>query len=202
VDVDDPSIYLVGPARDVLQQRVTRHDAPRPARQGGEKPALARRQPPALARCQDPATGGGVEHQPAGVERQDRRGRRLGRLRATQDGRHAGGQLVRVEGLGQVVVGTGAQAGDPFRIGPLGRSDEDGHRIVRAELGEHRLALHGGEHEIEDDEIGGIGLEGGERGDAVAGIGHPVALTLEVEAQERAKLRLVLDDQDVGHAAC
>ena len=66
---------------------------------------------------------------------------------------------------------------------------------------EHGLALHGGKHQVENDEVGAIRLVGLQRGAAVAHIGHLVAFPLEIEAQQRAEARFVLDHQDVRRLA-
>ena len=69
---------------------------------------------------------------------------------------------------------------------------------------EHRLAAQPGQHEIEHDEVDAVGLDGLDRGPAVTDDGDRVAVALQVEAQQLAKARLVLDDQDprgVGHGS-
>ena len=73
-----------------------------------------------------------------------------------------------------------------------------GHVAGVAQCLEHGLALHAGQHQVEDHEIARLGVVGGQRGRAVARIGHAVAVALEIQAQQAAQLRLVLDDQDPG----
>ena len=62
---------------------------------------------------------------------------------------------------------------------------------------EHGLALHGGKHQVEDNKIGAVRLVGCQGRAAVTRIGHSVALALQVQTQQRAKARFVLDHQDV-----
>ena len=64
---------------------------------------------------------------------------------------------------------------------------------------EHGLAAQSGQHEVEHDEVDrASALDGLDRRAAVTDDGDRVAVALEVEAQEVAEARLVLDDQDPG----
>ncbi len=101
-----------------------------------------------------------------------------------------------VEGLAEVVVGAQAEAGDAVGIGPLGGGDEDGNRAAVAELLEDGLALHPGQHEVEDHEVRRLGVVRGEGRGAVTGLDDRVAVALQVEPEQGAELRLVLDDED------
>ena len=104
---------------------------------------------------------------------------------------------MRIEGLGEVVVGTHPKASDPLGIGALGGGDQDRYVAVLAQRLEHGLAPHSWEHQVEDNKIGAVRLVGRQRRAAVAHIGHSVALALQVQTQQRAKARFVLDHQDV-----
>ena len=159
MDVDDPVVDLVGPAGDGLEQLVAGQDGARASGERGEQADLAGRQA-ALdrdARCrpvvagQRVAAAGRIDHEPPAIER-ERRGvvsaggdGRAGRRRrvspaAAQDRRDPGGQLVRVERLGQVVVGAHPQAGDPFEVAALGRGDEDRRVAALADRRQDGLA--------------------------------------------------------------
>ena len=61
---------------------------------------------------------------------------------------------------------------------------------------EHGLAAQSGQHEVEHDEVDAVRLDGLDRRSPVADDGHRVPVALQVEAQELAEARLVLDDQD------
>ena len=61
---------------------------------------------------------------------------------------------------------------------------------------EDGLAAEPGQHEVEDDEVDHVGLDRLDRGPAVADDRDRVAVALEIQAQQLAEARLVLDDQD------
>ncbi len=61
---------------------------------------------------------------------------------------------------------------------------------------EDRLAAESGQHQVEHDEVNAVRLDRIDRGSAIADDRHRVAVALEIEPQQLAEARLVLDDQD------
>ena len=76
-----------------------------------------------------------------------------------QQGPEARQQLFGVEGLGQVVVGAGVEAGDLLAPGAAGGEDQhrSGHALLAPAL-EHRDAVDLGQAEVEHDGVVGLGL--------------------------------------------
>ena len=71
-----------------------------------------------------------------------------------QDRAHPGGQLGRGEGLHHVVVGTELEPEDPVGLVALGRDQDDGDVARAADGGQDVEAVLGGEHDVEDHEVG------------------------------------------------
>ena len=206
VDVDDPVVDVVRSPRDRIEQLLAGQDRAGVAGERAQQADLARGEPAgdrAVARVEREAAADLVDRHAPGREGQDpRRDRARARpVRAPQDGRDPRRQLVRVERLGEVVVGAHPQAGDPLGVGALRRGDEDRDVGRGPDRLEDRLAAEPGQHQVEDDEVDRRGVDGVDRldrGTAVADHRDGVAVPLEVEAQQVAKARFVLDDQDVG----
>lgn len=122
--------------------------------------------------------------------------RRLIGLAAAQHGPHTAQQLVGVEGLGQIVVGPGVEAGDAVVLLALGRQHHDGGL---AALGtqplQHLYAVHLGHHHVQYHAVipagGGvfIGVEA-----VVDGI-HGEVVLLEKDRQGLRQIQIVLRDQ-------
>ena len=75
-----------------------------------------------------------------------------------QHGADPGGQLGRGEGLHDVVVGAELEAEDPVGL-PAPGGDQDDRDVARAaDGGQDVEAVLGGEHDVEDDEVGLAGL--------------------------------------------
>jgi hypothetical protein len=77
---------------------------------------------------------------------------------AAQDGADARQQFARLERLGQVVVGAQLQADDPVHGVALGGEHEHRHlrrmALQRADAAAHLQAVHVGQHEVQDHEVG------------------------------------------------
>jgi hypothetical protein len=120
---------------------------------------------------------------------------------AAQHGADARVELRRAERLDHVVVGARVEHGDDLGLVVAGRGDDDRDPADPPQHPQHRGAVDVGQPEVEDDDVrttaDGV-LEAGQPGrrgrDGVAALGQP--------AHERgADRRVVLDDQDLGHAA-
>ena len=78
---------------------------------------------------------------------------------AAQDGADAGNHLIQREGLGHVVVAAGTQAGDLVFGGVLRGEEEDGDGASElAQAAGHLEAVHAGHHDVEDNQIGRLGV--------------------------------------------
>ncbi len=109
--------------------------------------------------------------------------------------------LVEIEGLRQVVVGAASHRLDG-RSGAAEGGDDD-HRQVskpRTQLGEHGKAVDAGHLEVEEDRVGDLILDGGQRGGAVLGLDDPIALGAEVRGEAEPDRTVVLGDQDLGRS--
>ena len=73
---------------------------------------------------------------------------------AAQDRAHPGGQLGRGEGLHHVVVGAELEAEHPVGLAAPGGDQDDGHVARAADGGQDVEAVLGGEHDVEDDQVG------------------------------------------------
>ena len=105
---------------------------------------------------------------------------------------------MRIERLGKVVIGAHPQAGDPLDVAALGRGDQDRRVAALADRREDRLAVEAREHQVEDDEVDRLGVEGRDRHAAVGHDADGVPVALEIEPEELAEAWFVLDDQDPG----
>ena len=116
---------------------------------------------------------------------------------APEDRANARDQLADAERLGHVVVGAGVEAADLVGLLALGGEHDDRHeRVAPAELLAHLVAVHVGQHQVEQHRVGP--LVPGNLHALLAGRGreHPEALELERVVQPEHDVRLVLDDQD------
>ena len=122
---------------------------------------------------------------------------------AAQDRLDAGDDLVEAERLGDVVVAAGVQARDLVLGLVLGGEEEDRRGVAgAAQPLRDAEAVHVGEHDVEDDEVG-LFLEHGR--DRLGAVGDgPDLESGESQARDEqvADVRLVVDDQDArcGHA--
>ena len=125
----------------------------------------------------------------------------LARLDAAQHGMNARGQLARVEGLGQIVVGANLQADDAIDVLAAGGQQDDGNGRVAPKGAQNLEAVLLGQHHIENDEL--IVAAGGELDGACAGMMgiHLEPFAAQQFADQIAQLPVVVDDEDrPGHA--
>ena len=110
---------------------------------------------------------------------------------------HAHFQFGQGERLGQVVVGTGTEAGDLVRQF-IARGQHD-HRHARsvslAQASQHFVAFHARQHPVQDDDV--IGLGGGQvqAGNAVRGGIQHMAARLEILEEVGDQAAVVFDYQ-------
>ena len=110
----------------------------------------------------------------------------------------AGHQLAGVEGLGHIVIGAQLQADDLVHVVGAGGEDDDGDVARLAQLAADLEAVHLRHHDVEDDQVGLVGLDLLQRLTAVIGGLDLESFLGEVEAGELDDIPLVVDDQDFG----
>ena len=118
-----------------------------------------------------------------------------------EQGPQARQQLVEIEGLGQVVVGPGVEPGDP--VGGLGAGGEHQDRravVLEPQDATHRQPIDGRHHHVEDDDIGVLLTDDGERTSAVDRGEDLVALQVEGAGERISDGAVVVDQEDsVSH---
>ena len=123
--------------------------------------------------------------------------------RVAQRGAHARQQLADGERLLDVVVGAEVERGDLLRLAVARRQHDDRRGGEAAGARDHVLAVHIGQAEVEDDQVGRRIGDQPQRLVAGGGVQHLVARRFERRLEETHDLRLVVDDQDAraGHDA-
>ena len=114
---------------------------------------------------------------------------------AAQHGLDPRHQLARLEGLGQVVVGSELEADDAVHHVAARGEHDDRHAARLADLPADGEAVHARQHHVEDDDVGRLGLE---EAQALVGRrgrdGGEAELAEELDEQRRQ--RLVVVDQE------
>ena len=125
----------------------------------------------------------------------------LGAGRTPQDGADAGGQLVGVERLGDVVVGAEVEALGLVGGRALGRQQDDGDRAPLAELAHDLDAVEVGHDDVEQDDVRPdlLGLLEGLL--AAVGGDDAEALLTEGDRDELGDAGFVVGDEDEGLGA-
>jgi hypothetical protein len=118
-----------------------------------------------------------------------------------QRGAYPGQQLVHAERLGDVVVGAGVEGVHLGLLGVPGRQHDDRGRRPAAQALDHGHAVHVGQPEIEDHQVGRGTTGRGQPRRTVGGDGHLVPSGGEGDAQGPQQLPVVVDDQDAGHVS-
>src|SRR6266436_6705939 len=119
------------------------------------------------------------------------------RLCPPQNGLHAREQFSNREGLGDVVIGAEFETHNLVHFLAARREHNNGNRgALRLELLTHIQPAQAWHHHVEDDQVRGI-LQGPlEPFDTVECRYHLKALVLEIIAEPRNHVRLILDDQN------
>ena len=115
--------------------------------------------------------------------------------RAPEDGADAGGQLVGMERLGDVVVGAEVEALGLVGGRALGGQQDDRHRPALAQLAHDLDAVEVGHDDVEQDDVGPDLLGLLERLLAAAGGDDAEALFAERDRDELGDARLVVGDE-------
>ena len=122
-----------------------------------------------------------------------------GRLVAAQQRADAGGQLVDLERLDEVVVGAGVEARDALVEGVAGgqQQDRDAEALAAQPSGD-REPVHARHRDVEHDHVRQRALDLGEGGAAVGRGGDVVALGGQRPLEHPPDRRVVVDEQDGG----
>ena len=120
---------------------------------------------------------------------------------AAQHGVHAREQLLDLEWLDDVVIRAHLQAGDLVLGLALGGEHDDGHFHGLAQLAADLPAVHDGQHDVEQHEVG-LDLLGHLDGLAAVGrMRHLEPVLLQVQAQQLCDVVIVLHDEHfLAHA--
>jgi hypothetical protein len=114
-----------------------------------------------------------------------------------EHGRDACEQLGHAERLRDVVVRAGLEAPELVRLLGARREHDDGdRRVERADLLADPVAVHVGEHEVEDDAARLVAAGRRDPLPTLGGREDLVSLELEGVPQAHGHVRLVLDDED------
>ena len=107
------------------------------------------------------------------------------------------------EGLGQIIVGAGVQAADAVGFLAARRQHDDGHIAGFLAAAQAAADLDAGklrQHPVQHHQIGLFLGRDQKRLLAIAGFQHPVALALQIVAQQRDQGAFVFGNQDGGLA--
>ena len=117
--------------------------------------------------------------------------------RLVRHARGGGGEVLHVHRLGQEVLG--AELHGPDRGGHVGLAGQENHRgIPLAQVFQHLHAVHAGQPQIQDDDLGPDPVERGQSGLAAQLPGDLVAEPLEVVPDAAQNVDIVIDEQDGG----
>ncbi len=113
-------------------------------------------------------------------------------------------QHLDAERLRDVVVGAQREADDLVGFLGLGGEHEDRYgsrRFGRPKLPANVQAVHPRQHQVQDDQVGRIGLRAAQPFKAVVGHGDFVAFALQVVNEHLGQRPFILDDKDssLGH---
>ena len=135
-----------------------------------------------------------VEDAPAHADAARRRRRQQGNPGATENALHPGQQLAWIEGLGDIIVGTGFEADDPVdRIAGRRHHDDADLAAALAQPAGDGEAVLPGQADIEQDQIRQLALHQPAQPAARFEAADPEALLGQIVEQKLALGRLVLD---------
>ena len=123
----------------------------------------------------------------------------VGCIKATEESAHAGIEFGEAEGFDEVVVGSGVESVHAVGDEAAGGEHEDGDGVLAlADLAADGEAVEFGEHEVEEDEVGGFFEGEGEALFAVGGGDHAMSFCFEGVGEADAQGGFVFDEKDAG----
>jgi hypothetical protein len=191
--VEDAGIVV---AMDRVDQLVTGQHPRRPGHQRLQDAELERSQ---LQRRPVQAHGDSVRVQLQPIGHQDRLVGGGCLATPAEQRPHAGHQLSRRERLHHVVVRPKVQADDPVTLGAARREEQDGDLRDVAQASADLEAVHARQHHIQQHDVRLGACRQLQRGLTVGGEQGPMALALDIEAQQLPDLGVVVDQQHGGH---
>jgi hypothetical protein len=108
---------------------------------------------------------------------------------------HAGDDLARGEGLGDVVVGAELDADDPVDLVVAARQEQHGHVALRTQAAADLQPVHARHVDVEHDQIGRVLGDAGQRGLPVRGLRAGEAGLFQREHEQLADVRVVVHDE-------
>src|SRR6185437_2565015 len=127
-----------------------------------------------------------------------RGGAAIGRvpLHAAQQAVEAGEQDGKVEGLGQVIVGSGGEALEDVFWASASSEHEQRNEVLRlAEFFRDLEAVPAGQHDVEEDGVKMLLVEQREGALAVSGDGRFIAFGAQIEEESLGEMSFVFDDE-------
>src|SRR5215472_1279419 len=188
-------LRLVRGTPHLLQQLPAGDQPPAVTRQDLEQLPLRRRDAYRLATTERDALAGEVDHEVADVDD------RLIRRGAYPPGRCAqpGEQLVHAERFRDVVVRAGVEGVDLLRLLAARRQHDDRRCRPAADTSDDIGAVHVGQAEVDDDDVGVVAGHHGKSADPVGGGVHGVVAGAEIDAQRTQQGGLVVYDEHARH---
>ena len=121
---------------------------------------------------------------------------------AAQDSANTGDDLLQPEGLGDVVVAADGQTLDLVRHVIAGSQEEDrGGHVTFAQAPGHGEAVHVGQHDVEDHQVGRRLLHRLEGAVAVSGDRDLEACEAQGRGEQVADVGFIVDDKEVSFCA-
>jgi len=124
----------------------------------------------------------------------------LRELASLENGPHSDQELVYGEWLDQIVVGADVETTHQVNLRAAGGEHQHGHCRVFADAATHFVAIHAGQHQVQDDQVG-LFLFGQLQGrSAVGGTEHLIAGCAEVGLYQPDHVWFIVHDQYFGNA--
>ena len=183
-------------APDLLQQHLAGEDLARLAGERDQQVELQRRQLHLLAVAAD-RVGRHVDGDLV-AGRTDGQHLRRHVLAPAQPGPHPGHQLLGLERLDHVVVGAGLQPEHHVDGVALGGQHHDRHAGLAPDGAGHVDAAHARQHQVEQDDVGSVVAERGQRPFAVRDEGRHEALAAQHDAEHLGEGGVVIDHEYPG----
>ena len=190
VHVHQTGVGGVSVTPHLFEQHIPSKHLPRFACQRHQQVELQRRQRDLLAAAGD-LVGGHVD-----LDVGDRQHLGGTVVVAAQPGPHAGDEFLLLERLHHVVVGAGLQAEHHVDGVGLGGQHDDRHAGVGAQHAAHVDAVHAGQHQVEQHQIGPQFADRGQRLGAVTDHRGVETLAPQDDGEHLGERRIVVDDQN------
>ena len=122
----------------------------------------------------------------------------VGDLAAAEDGVDARHELLHLEGLDQIVVGSHLQTGNAIPHVAFRREHDDGGLALFTDVGADRPAVHDGQHDVQQHHVRRLLVVFLHRLAAVVGTAYLEALFFQIHTDQIGYIAVVLDHQNVA----